>query len=268
MASSALIDFANLFSLREAVVLITGGYGHLGRAVVLGLAAHGATVVVLGRHEAGFAEAFADVPEHGQIHFLACDVADTASVQQALASSRSAYGLPSVLINNAFYSRGNQPDQLTDEEFALGLDGSLGSTYRCIREVLPYFRERGGGKIINVASMYGVVAPDFAAYEHTPQFTNPPHYGAAKAGVIQLTKYFASFLGAENIQVNCVTPGAFPSATVQQSADFMQELTRRIPLGRIGQPEDLAGAFVFLASRAADFVTGHNLVVDGGWTIR
>ncbi|RAK69647.1 SDR family NAD(P)-dependent oxidoreductase [Hymenobacter edaphi] len=256
----------DLFSLAGQLVLLTGGYGYLGQAVARGLAAHGATVVVLGRDATAFQTAFAAEPT---IRFQPCDVADTASVQAALAAVEAQHGLPAVLINNAFYSRGSRPDQLTDEEFALGLDGSLGSTYRCIREALPYLRRRGGGKIINVASMYGVVAPDFSAYAATPQFTNPPHYGAAKAGVIQLTKYFASFLGPENIQVNCVTPGAFPSPAVQQqSAEFVDQLTRRIPLGRIGQPGDLAGAFVFLASRASDFVTGHNLVVDGGWTIK
>ncbi|KAA9339464.1 SDR family oxidoreductase [Hymenobacter busanensis] len=268
MAADALNDpsLRNLFSLAGKVVLITGGYGHLGRATVRGISAYGATVVVLGRRAEEFEAVFG--AEDGNIHFIPCDVADTASVQQAFATAAAAYGPPAVLINNALYSRGNQPDQLTDEEFAFGLDGALGTTYRCIREILPYFRRQGSGKIINVASMYGVVAPDFTAYEATPQFINPPHYGAAKAGVIQLTRYFASYLGRENIQVNCVTPGAFPSAAVQQHPAFVHELEQRIPLGRIGQPEDLVGAFVYLSSRAADFVTGHNLVVDGGWTIR
>lgn len=260
---------AHLFSLEGQVILVTGGYGHLGRAIVLGLAAHGAVVAVLGRSEEAFHTTFAHLASHEYaIHFIPCDVADTHSVQTALATTRARLGLPAVLINNAFYSKGNQPDQLTDEEFAVGLDGSLGTTYRCIREVLPYFRERGAGKIVNVASMYGVVAPDFDAYEAAPQFTNPPHYGAAKAGTIQLTRYFASYLGAENIQVNCVTPGAFPSEAVQQHPAFIQALEQRIPLGRIGQPEDLMGAFVYLSSRASDFVTGHNLVIDGGWTIQ
>ena len=258
----------SLFSLAGQVILLTGGYGHLGRAIGAGPAAQGAKVVVLGRNEDAFKAAFAELATNSDIHFIACDVASTASVEAAVAASRAAHGLPGVLINNAFYSKGNQPENLTDEEFALGLDGSLGSTYRCIRAVIPQLRERGAGKIINVASMYGVVAPDFGAYEATPQFTNPPHYGAAKAGVIQLTRYFASYLGKENIQVNCVTPGAFPSEAVQAHPEFMAELTQRIPLGRIGQPEDLQGAFGFLSSRASDFVTGHNLVVDGGWTIR
>ncbi|UOQ99746.1 SDR family oxidoreductase [Hymenobacter sp. 5317J-9] len=268
MAAPLLADYSKLFDLTDRLVLVTGGYGHLGRAVVLGLLAHGARVVVLARQEASFAEQFADEIPKGRVYFQACDVASTPSVQAAFRAIREQRGAPHVLINNAVYSAGQQPDALTDEQFALGLDGSAGSAYRCLREVLPYLRENGGGKIINVASMYGMVAPDFAAYDAHPQFLNPPHYGAAKAAVIQLTKYFASYLGPENIQVNCVSPGAFPSARVQEQPGFVAELERRNPLGRIGRPEDLAGAFVYLSAPASDFVTGHNLVVDGGWTIR
>ncbi|MBF9143946.1 SDR family oxidoreductase [Hymenobacter sp. BT439] len=250
------------------MVLITGGYGHLGRGVVRGLLAHGATVVVLGRDEGQFKETFAAEIQAGALHFESCDVASTPSVQAALAACRARHGLPHVLINNAVYGAGQQPDALTDEQFARNLDGSAGSAYRCLREALPYLRENGGGKIINVASMYGMVAPDFAAYNEYPQFLNPPHYGAAKAAVIQLTKYFASYLGPENIQVNCVSPGPFPTEGVQAEAGFVAELQKRNPLGRIGRPEDLAGAFVYLSAAASDYVTGHNLVVDGGWTIR
>lgn len=258
--------YRHLFDLTGRTVLLTGGYGHLGRGIAAGLAAAGAQVAVLGRSPAKFAAAFGEAP--AGLHFVACDVADTASVQAAFAECRARLGLPSVLINNAYYGRGQQPDALPDADFALSLDGSVGTAYRCLREVLPYLREAGGGKIINVASMYGVVAPDFAAYADAPQFLNPPHYGAGKAAMIQLTKYFASYLGPENIQVNCVSPGPFPSDQVRENAGFEQQLTQRVPLGRVGEPQDLAGAFVFLAAAASNFITGQNLVVDGGWTIR
>jgi gluconate 5-dehydrogenase len=268
MAAAPLTDafYRNLFDLSGRTIWLTGGYGHLGRGIAAGLVAHGASVVVLGRSAEKFAAAFGAAPAN--LHFVACDVADTNSVHAAFAASRAQFGLPSVLINNAYYSRGQQPDALPDADFALGLDGSAGAAYRCLREALPYLREAGGGKIINVASMYGMVAPDFAAYADAPQFLNPPHYGAGKAAMIQLTKYFASYLGPEHIQVNCVSPGPFPSDKVRENAGFETELTQRVPLGRVGEPQDLAGAFVFLASSASDFVTGHNLVVDGGWTIR
>jgi len=268
MAAAPLTDpfYQTMFDLTGQTVLLTGGYGHLGRAIAAGLLAHGARVVVLGRSAASFTKAFGESPAN--LHFIFCDVAETASVQAAFHQSFDLYGAPSVLINNAYYSRGQQPDALPDADFALGLDGSVGTAYRCLREVLPYFRQAGGGKIINVASMYGVVAPDFGAYTDAPQFLNPPHYGAGKAAMIQLTKYFASYLGPANVQVNSVSPGAFPSDAVRQNVGFEGELQRRIPLGRVGEPQDLAGAFVFLSSAASNFVTGHNLVVDGGWTIR
>jgi NAD(P)-dependent dehydrogenase (short-subunit alcohol dehydrogenase family) len=268
MAAAPLTDpfYRTMFDLTGRTVLLTGGYGHLGRAIAAGLLAHGARVVVLSRSAEKFTNVFGGNTDN--VHFIFCDVSETVSVQAAFRQSVDLYGLPSVLINNAFYSRGQQPDALPDADFALGLDGSVGTAYRCLREVLPYLREAGGGKIINVASMYGMVAPDFAAYDAHPQFLNPPHYGAGKAAMIQLTKYFASYLGPENIQVNCVSPGAFPADAVRAEVEFEGELRRRIPLERVGEPQDLAGAFVFLSSAAANFVTGHNLVVDGGWTIR
>ena len=116
--------------------------------------------------------------------------------------------------------------------------------------------------------MYGMVAPQFEVYEDFPQFLNPPHYGAAKAGIIQLTKYYASYLGAFNIKVNAVTPGPFPSNPVQTEKNFIQELEKKTCLNRVGRPEDLGGAFVFLAADASNFMTGQNLVIDGGWTIK
>jgi NAD(P)-dependent dehydrogenase (short-subunit alcohol dehydrogenase family) len=254
----------NLFDLRGKIAVVSGGYGYLGRDMCLALAVHGADVFALGRSAEKFAEAFAGAPG---VRFIQGDVADSTAMQTAFASiARDAGGID-VLVNNAFYSRGNQPLGLADADWAYGIDGSLNSVYRCIRDVVPYFKQRGGGRIVNIASMYGMVSPDFAAYRDAPQFTNPPHYGAAKAGVIQLTRYFAKYLGPDNIRVNAISPGPFPAAAVQKDAGFIGELNRRTALGRVGEPRELGGALVFLCSDASSFVTGHNLVVDGGWTI-
>jgi gluconate 5-dehydrogenase len=148
------------------------------------------------------------------------------------------------------------------------LDGTLSSVFRVIKALIPIYKQQQKGKIINVSSMYGNVAPQFEVYTEYPEYLNPPHYGAAKAGVIQLTKYYASYLGQFNVQVNCVTPGPFPSPKVQGTQGFITELEKRTCLGRIGKPEELAGAFVFLASDASNFITGQNIVVDGGWTVK
>jgi gluconate 5-dehydrogenase len=173
-----------------------------------------------------------------------------------------------VLINNAFFSKGQSPEFMSDEDWQIGIDGTLSSVFKCIREIIPYLKDNSYGKIINVASMYGLVAPDFNIYSSFPEFINPPHYGAAKAGVIHLTKYYASYLGKFGITVNSISPGPFPSDFVKGELGFINELEFKTCLNRIGKPEDLEGVFVFLSSSSSDFITGQNIVIDGGWTIK
>lgn len=254
----------NVFSLRGKVVLITGGYGYLGKYITAGLLQSEASVIVLGRSREKFQEAFPTPPEN--LYFQETDVADRESVQNSFRSINTQFKRIDILINNAFYSKGNQPLAISDEDFSFSLDGNLGSVYRCIREVTPYMLASGSGRIINVASMYGLVSPDFGVYAGQEQFLNPPHYGAAKAGVLQLTRYFACYLGKNNILVNTVTPGPFPNENVQQNDQFIANLSAKSPLGRIGKPEELKGIFVFLCSDQATYITGQNFVVDGGWT--
>lgn len=254
----------NLFSLENKTALITGGYGYLGTAIAEGLAEAGATVYVLGRNKEKFEAAFKG-KDFQNLYFQYCDISETQTVTTAFKEIHEREGNIHILINNAFYSKGQQPELLSDEEWAYGVDGNLNSVYRCIREVLPYLKPNGG-RIINVSSMYGIVSPDFNMYENSPGFLNPPHYGAAKAGVLQLTRYFACYLGPYNITVNSVTPGPFPSEKVQEDDAFIKQLQKKNPLNRIGKPADLKGAFVYLASDASAYMTGQNLVIDGGWT--
>ena len=254
----------NSFSLAGKVILITGGYGYLGKSITAGLLENDAQVVVLGRSKEKFAQAFPlKLPK---LNFIPTDISNNESIKAAFADAAATYGRIDGLINNAFYSKGQQPLGLTDEEFAFSLDGNLGAVYRCIREVAPIMQKQKAGRIINVSSMYGLVSPDFKVYQNHPQHLNPPHYGAAKAGVIQLTRYFACYLGKENILVNAVTPGPFPNQITQQNQSFTQNLADKSPLGRIGNPDELKGIFVLLCSDMASYITGQNFVVDGGWT--
>jgi NAD(P)-dependent dehydrogenase (short-subunit alcohol dehydrogenase family) len=256
---------SNLFDLKDKVVLITGGYGYLGRSICRSLADFNAIVYVLGRDDEKFENSFKG--SNDKIIFNRCDISDSASIRNSFAEIASVTGRIDVLINNAFYLKGQDPEGISDEDWMFSMEGSLNSVYKCIREVIPYLKKNKSGKIINVSSMYGVVAPNFDVYEDHSRFLNPPHYGAAKAGVLQLTKYFAAYLGKYNINVNAVSPGPFPSDDTQKEVGFIKKLEKKNPLNRIGRPEDLAGAFLLLSSEASNYITGHNLVVDGGWTI-
>ena len=123
-------------------------------------------------------------------------------------------------------------------------------------------KRQGGGSIINFASIYGVVAPDFSIYEGT-DMTMPVAYSAIKGGIITLSKYFATYYGGDNIRVNAISPGGIFSG---QAESFVDRYAQKTPMKRMGTPEEIAGAVVFLSSNASSYVTGQNLLVDGGWT--
>jgi len=255
-----------IFNLTGRVIAITGGYGYLGSAITEGLLQYGAEVLILGRSESKCKERFKHLEK--QPEFFQTDINELSSVIQTAQSITNKYGRLDVLINNAFSLEGGAaPDTMPDEIFLSGLTGSLLSAYRLIREHLSLLKKSVSPSIINVGSMYGMVAPDFSIYESAPQYLNPPHYGAAKAGLLQLTKYLASLLGKENIRVNALSPGPFPSPEVSKSTSFVEALTKKTVLKRVGKPEDLQGAIIWLCSNASSFVTGQNIVVDGGWTI-
>ena len=133
------------------------------------------------------------------------------------------------------------------------------------QEIIPHMEKRKSGSIINIASMYGVVSPDPRIYKNT-KFNSSPQYGAGKAAIIQFTKYSACHLGNKNIRVNSVSPGPFPNSKIKKNLSFIKRLNQKTPLGRVGNPEELKGVILFLASNASSYVTGANIPVDGGWT--
>lgn len=256
----------NIFSLKNKNVILTGGCGNLGRIMAKHLLDFGANLFI--------ADYFADpLPElSGSVHYIKCDLTKTESIQDVFEQVERIGGSVDVLINNAAYGGGAGGKKMTktrmedfdDETWAYGLDGTVGVTFRCIREVIPFMKRAGGGSIVNIASMYGVVAPDHSIYGDTGN-NSPVTYGAGKAGVVQLTKYSASYLAKDKIRVNCMTPGPFPNLSAVDP-DLLKILQGKTMLGRTGNPEELAGALVLLCSDASSFMTGTNIIVDGGWT--
>ncbi len=250
----------NMFSMDEKVVFLTGGSGYLGDAVTRGLMAQGARVVV-----ADLVDRDDTVESSGERWFVACDVSQTASIQAAFEKTFDRYGRIDVLINCATYGASGAVESQSDEDFAKGVDGAIGTTFRCTREAIPYFEKAGGGVIVNFGSMYGLVSPDPSIYGDSGQ-NNPANYGAGKAAVIQFTRYCAGHFADRNIRVNCVTPGPFPDPKKLPPEAFLKELKNKTMLKRVGKPEEIVGAVLYLASDASAFTTGTNVVVDGGWT--
>ncbi|NLZ69968.1 MAG: SDR family oxidoreductase [Clostridiaceae bacterium] len=255
----------NIFSLHGKNVILTGGCGNLGRVMAKYLLDYGANLFIAART----ATPIADLTRN--VHYLKCDLSDTDAIRSMFATVDAAGGID-VLINNAAYGGGAGGKKMTktrmedfdDETWEYGLAGTVGVTFRCIRESIPFFKKNNGGVIVNIASMYGMVAPDHSIYGDTGA-NSPVTYGAGKAGVIQLTKYSASYLAKDNIRVNSITPGPFPKVSATDP-DFLKILQGKTMLGRTGSPEELAGPLLLLCSDASSFMTGANIVVDGGWT--
>jgi NAD(P)-dependent dehydrogenase (short-subunit alcohol dehydrogenase family) len=260
----------NVFDLSNKIAIVTGGYGHLGTAMVKALADYGAKVIVAGRSEEKFNDKFKHL-NSDTITFNKCDILDSESIEATFKRVIDAFGKIDIVINNAATLKGNDPENISDDDWSYSLDAVLGSVHKSLRAIIPIMKQQGFGKIINVSSMYGVVSPDFKLYEgeNCERFLNPPHYGAAKAAMLQLTRYYATYLGKYNIHVNSITPGPFPSLPIQaEHPVFTARLKAKNPLGKVGTPEDLAGVCILLSSSASDFITGQNFVVDGGWTIQ
>lgn len=249
-----------MFDLNGKVIAITGGYGYLGKAITLGLLSHGAAVWVLARNKEKFEWTFQNIKSGtDRLYFYFCDISRIESINKAFEFIFKKSGSLNGLINNAFYMSGRINKNFDITDWDNGIEGILSSTYWCIKEVIPFLKRSANARIINVSSTHGMLAPE-------KEILKPPQYGVAKAGVIQLTKYFASYLGPDNINVNTITPGPFPSDKVQKNQEYIKKLKSKTCLHRIGQPEELIGAFVFLSSNASNYITGHNLVVDGGFT--
>ena len=257
------------FDLSGMAVGITGGGGHLGREMAICAAGHGASVFICGRNGTSLQAvvdqaAGLDLP--GKIRAFQCDVSSAQQVGSMLDEIEAAGTVLSGWVNNAYFGTSETLFKLTRKGVDNTLAGGLTVPALICQEVASRMKQSNGGSIVNVSSMYGLVSPQPGAYEEHPQYHNPAAYGAAKAGLIQLTRYLACHLATDGIRVNSVTPGPFPSEKVQQDKRFVEQLEKRIPLARIGQPAELAGAVVFLLSSASSYVTGANIAVDGGWT--
>lgn len=256
-------------NLVEEGFVVTGGSGHLGAPMVRSLLRAGGVVVAVARGSDRLAELAASCgADADRLETVAGDVRLQETVAQAIERLDARDVRFAGWVNNANTASGGgllfslDRQQLTEAVTALA--DLMMATEQVAAAMID--RDQGGGSIVNISSMYGVVAPDARTYEHHPEFHNPPGYGAVKAGMLQFSRYAATHLAPFGIRVNSVSPGPFPNPRVQEHPGFVQQLERRVPLGRIGRAEEVAGAVRYLLSDASSYTTGTNIVIDGGWT--
>ncbi|HEY2487634.1 MAG TPA: glucose 1-dehydrogenase [Candidatus Binataceae bacterium] len=253
-----------MFDLSGKVAVVTGGNGGIGRGIALGLATAGAKVAILARNEQRNRDTLAELRALGNPAMaLKLDVARRADLKPALASIERELGPIDILVNNAAFAVLKNLLEHTEEDWDSVIETDLTACFLLSKYAAQSMVQRRAGKIINVASVGG--------YKGTPIY---PSYGVSKGGLLQLTRCLAIELAPYNIQVNSLAPGWTTTDMTDwirndpQYAAVKQEMITRTPAGRFAEPEEMAGAAVFLASHASDFVTGADLIVDGGFFIR
>jgi NAD(P)-dependent dehydrogenase (short-subunit alcohol dehydrogenase family) len=261
---------SGLLRLDERVAVVTGGAGHLGLAFAEALAECGAHVVLVDRpssecegRASGLAARFGV-----RVVTVRTDLADPAAADAIVAATMRAFGRLDILVNNAAFTGATNLAgwvaplaEQSLEAWDAALRVNLSAAFLLTRQAATALAASGHGAVVNVASMYGVVAPDFRLYDGT-SMGNPAAYGASKAALIHLTRYLATSM-APTVRVNALSPGGIARG---QPELFVDRYRARTPLGRMGTEEDMKGALAFLASDASAYMTGQNVVVDGGWT--
>ena len=257
------MNFSDSFKGKK--IWVTGGAGYLGTPITRALDGLGAEVVCFDL--TGRAEALVTNHQLVRTTPVSLDVSDTATLPANVEKLVAQHGVPDGVAHLAYASSaGYRLENLPVEEFQKSFDRALTPAFVLCREVAERMKPRGAGNIVLFSSMYGVIAPDPKIY-HAPMTPNPIDYGASKAAILALARYFAVHYGRSGLRFNCVTPGPFPSPPIKAaSPQFIADLSQKTALGRVGINDEIVAPTLFLLSDGASYVTGQSLVVDGGWT--
>lgn len=254
------------FDLNNQDIWVFGGAGYLGRAVVSTLVDLGANVLCVDLNERALTSFLEDSQLHAHVTPAILDAGDPDAITAHVAEQLQTRGVPHGVVVMTMASTAKRLDDLTAEDFDATNHVNLTATFVLARAVANAMKQRGGGSLVLFSSMYGSVSPDLRVYE-PPMTPNPIEYGVGKAGVQQMARYLTVHYGKSGLRCNIISPGPFPNPNVQREhPEFVERLSQKVPLGRVGQAAEITGAVAFLLSDASSFITGQNLAVDGGWT--
>ncbi len=259
-----------MFDLKNKTILITGGVGLIGSAFSKACAKYNANVVVVDIDtEKGkkIVEEIKKMTGNNSVIFQKCDITDVDDIKKLIEKALDVYGRIDALVNSAYPRNKNYGRKFEDVEykdFCENMDMHLGGCFLIIKEISKIMMKQNCGNIVNIASIYGFAAPRFKIYEGTNK-TCPVEYAAIKGAIINLTKYLASYLGRYNIRVNAISPGG---VFTNEPESFVKKYSEKVVLGkRMAKTDDLTEVLIFLLSEASKYITGQNIVVDGGWTL-
>lgn len=259
-------SYLHKFSLKGKKSFVTGGAGQLGTEVVKALADAESHVVILDVNQQTGREFQSKLQNDGKsASFELFDITDLANIDKNIDSLNEKYGKIDVWVNAAYPRTkdwGDKVEDLSLESWRKNVDMHLNAYSWISRKVCLIMKEQKGGSLINFGSIYGVVGNNFSVYEGT-DLTSPMAYAAIKGGIINLDRYLASYFGEFNVRVNTICPGGIFN---NQNETFVKNYEKNTPLKRMGKPEEIASAVLFLSSDAASYITGTTFMVDGGWT--
>ena len=244
-----------MFSVKDKIICVTGSRGLLGTKIINTLQEQGAIAVELD----------IDKNYHND-HYYLMNISNEEEVKETVLKIQKKFGRIDGWINNAYPRTKDWGDKFEDvkyESWRQNIDMHLNGYFICCQTVLKIMKKQNSGSLINMSSIYGLVAPDFSIYENT-EMTMPVAYSAIKGGINTLTRYLASYFGQYNIRVNSISPGGIIN---DQPNDFLQKYINKVPSKRMGKESDITSAVVYLMSEESSYINGHNLVIDGGWSI-
>lgn len=244
-----------MFSIKNKIIVVTGGNGLLGKQMIATFRENGAIAISV------------DIKfEHQEDHNFLMDITSENSVNSVVATIINKYHRIDGWVNNAYPRTsdwGNKFENIIFDSWRKNVDMHLNGYFLCCQVVLNQMKKQGSGSLINMSSIYGIIGPDFTVYDGT-EMTMPAAYSAIKGGLNNLTRYLASYFGKYQVRINTISPGGIFD---NQPESFVNNYNKKVPLKRMGTPNDIVSAVFYLLTDESSYITGHDLVVDGGWTI-